>query len=240
MNKQAERKLGLSAFALKMIAIIAMTCCHTAIAFEESLPIGIMFILNTVDGVTFPIMAYLIVEGYHKTSNIKRYLLRLLLFGLISALPAFWLLGRLSVMFTLMFGVISLLLRDILKNKIIFWFCFFGMVLLTVFFDWSLIGVPLIFAYGTIKGEKRRIIISTFTVFVIGLLLTGILDVLREGWGIQLVLDSCFMFAGICVIPLLLLYNGKRGYSQYSLRYLFYIYYPAHLIALSGLRLLMQ
>jgi hypothetical protein len=110
------------------------------------------------------------------------------------------------------------------------------MVLATIFFDWSLIGVPLIFAYGTIKGDKRRIVVSTTVVLSIGLVLTGVLDILRDGLSVQLALDTCFMLAGICVIPLLMLYNGKRGYSPSSLRYLFYIYYPLHLLVLSGLR----
>jgi hypothetical protein len=236
MNECIARKFGLSAFTLKIIAIIAMTCCHVAIVFESYLPLYLMFLLNTVGGLTFPIMAYLIVEGYNKTSNIKKYLLRLFFFGLASAVPAFWILGRLSVLFTLLLGLCSLLLRDRVKKKYLFWLCFIGMVLATVFFAWSLIGVPLIFAYGTIKGEKRKVIISTTAVLSVGLALTGILDVLRDGLSVQLALDTCFMFAGICTIPLLLSYNGKRGYSPSSLRYLFYIYYPVHLLVLSGLK----
>ena len=236
MDNHITRKLGLSAFTLKIIAIVAMTCCHIAIVFKESLPIYLVFILNTVGGLTFPIMAYLIVEGYHKTSNIKKYMARLFFFGLVSSYPAYLILGRMSVLFTLLLGLVCLFLHDRMKKKCLFWFCFAAMVLVTVFCDWSLIGVPLIFAYGTIKGEKRRIVLSTTTVLGVGLVLTGILDLLGDGWSVQLALDTCFLLAGICVIPFLLMsYNGKRGYSPSALRYLFYIWYPLHLIVLAVL-----
>jgi len=229
-------KRGIDSFSLKIIAIIVMTCCHVAITFDESLPFCIMLALNTIGGLTFPIMAYLVVEGYHKTSNIRKYLLRVLIFGLISSPPAYVILGSFSVLLTLLSGLICLLLHDRLNNRLLFWLCFIGMTLVTILFDWSLIGVPLIFAYGTVKGEKRRVVLPTIFVLLIGLLLTGVLDVLREGWSLQLVIDSCFMLAGICTIPLLLLYNGKRGYNPKSLRYLFYIYYPLHLSVLWGLK----
>jgi len=232
MKEKFIQKLKLSTFSLKIIAIVAMTCCHFAITFEEMLPFYLMFALNTVGGLTFPIMAYLIVEGYHKTSSIKKYFIRLFFFGLLSSYPAFLILGRFSVLFTLLLGLCCLILRDRIRNRYLFWLMFTGMTLITVFFDWSIIGVPLIFAYGTVKGEKRRVIISTITILIIGLMLTGILDVLRKGWSTQLALDACFLFAGICAIPLLLSYNGKRGYSPHVLRYLFYIYYPVHLLGL--------
>ena len=232
MDGYVARKFGLSAFTMKMIAILAMTCCHAAIVFEDSLSIYLMFVLNTVGGLTFPIMAYLIVEGYNKTSNIKKYLFRLLFFGLVSAIPAFLILGRLSVLFTLLLGLCSLVLRDSVKNKSLFWLCFIGMTLISMLFDWSLIGIPLIFAYGTLKGEKRRVIIPTTVILTAGLVLTLVLDILREGLSMQFALDTCFMLTGICTIPLLLAYNGKRGYSPSSLRYLFYIYYPAHFMVL--------
>jgi hypothetical protein len=37
-------------------------------------------------------------------------------------------------------------------------------------------------------------------------------------------------------IPLLLLYNGKRG--KYNLKYFFYIFYPAQFVVLEGIALL--
>jgi len=217
-----------------------MACCHTVITFEDYIPVFLMFILNTLGIFTFPIMAYLIVEGYHKTSNIKKYIFRLFFFGLLSSFPSYLLNGRLSVMFTLLYGLISLFLWNYTTNKVLFWLCFSGMIILSIFSDWSIIGVPLIFMYGTIKGEKRRIILSTVIILIIGLVIVGILAILRYGWSKQLALDSVQMLAGIFVIPLLLSYNSKRGYSRPSLKYLFYIFYPAHFLILYGLKWLIE
>ena len=34
--------------------------------------------------------------------------------------------------------------------------------------------------------------------------------------------------------------DGERGYSPPSLRYMFYIYYPVHLIVIGGIKLVME
>ena len=41
---------------------------------------------------------------------------------------------------------------------------------------------------------------------------------------------------GLAALPLLALYSGKRG--KYKMKYLFYIYYPAHLAAIYAISLL--
>ena len=50
--------------------------------------------------------------------------------------------------------------------------------------------------------------------------------------GLCLLSYSCggIQWYGLATLPLLALYNGKRG--RIRLKYLFYIYYPAHLAAL--------
>ena len=40
-------------------------------------------------------------------------------------------------------------------------------------------------------------------------------------------------------IPLLMLYNGERGKAK-GMKWLFYIYYPAHLVAVGALRLMLH
>jgi hypothetical protein len=42
----------------------------------------------------------------------------------------------------------------------------------------------------------------------------------------------------LAAVPLLALYNGKRG--KYNLKYLFYIFYPTHLVAIYVISLLMS
>ena len=40
----------------------------------------------------------------------------------------------------------------------------------------------------------------------------------------------------MAAVPFIALYNGKRG--KRKMKYLFYIYYPAHLVVIYGLSLL--
>ena len=67
-----ESKLKLDAFTLKVIAITVMTCNHIAHGFRGFLPIYLLAPFYVVGGLTFPIMAFLLIEGYHKTRNVKK------------------------------------------------------------------------------------------------------------------------------------------------------------------------
>ena len=234
----AARKLGLDAFKLKIIAILAMTCNHTAHVFLEAIPMYVLFPLYVVGGITFPIMAYFIVEGYKKTSNVRKYMLRMLIFALIALFPFVWALATmLNVLFTLLLGIVCLYLRDHMKSRVRFGFCFAGITLVTIFCDWSLIGVLMIFLYGTVNGERLRIILPPVTISAICLVYVIISNIADFGPGARILLmDGGFALAGLAVIPLLSVYNGNRGYSPPALRYLFYIYYPAHLLLLAGIK----
>ncbi len=72
----------MSAFVLKLIAVFSMTCDHLSY-----LIFGRFSFLNLIGRIAFPIFAYQITEGYIHTSNLKKYFLRLALFGVISQIP---------------------------------------------------------------------------------------------------------------------------------------------------------
>jgi len=231
-------KVELDAFKLNVIAIFAMTCNHVANAFMEVLPQHVLFPLYIIGGITFPILAYLLTEGYRKTSNVKKYMLRMLLFGLISLFPYFWaLFPKLNILITLLLGLVCLYLHDRMKNNVLFGFCFAGIILFSVVCDWGVIGIIMIFLYGTIKNDKRRLMIPN--VVNISALLLILLPERSFYDGIdvnEIFLAGGFAMAGLLVIPLLFAYNGKRGYSTPAFRYIFYIYYPVHLLVLAGIK----
>lgn len=87
MNETSEKKFGLNAFSLKVIACLLMTLDHIALLFIErgtsdTIPIS-YYILRAIGKISFPIFAFLAVEGAYKSKNIKLYLLRL---GVLSVL----------------------------------------------------------------------------------------------------------------------------------------------------------
>ena len=51
-----------TAFVLKVAAIVGMTCNHVANVFGSELPGGAMVALYSLGGLTFPIMAYLLCD----------------------------------------------------------------------------------------------------------------------------------------------------------------------------------
>ena len=66
----------------KLIAIISMVVGHIgSVFFPEN------EWLNIIGKLAFPLFAYQIAQGIIHTSNIKKYMQRLLLFGLISIIP---------------------------------------------------------------------------------------------------------------------------------------------------------
>lgn len=236
--------LKLDAFALKWIAIVGMILNHVVIAWWEMIPVWLAIPLYAAGGLTFPIMAYFVIEGYKHTSNLKRYILRLLIFGLIS-IPFHALTFRfigLNILFTIIMGIFAVMLYDKLKNRVLFWALFVLMALATLLpipFDWSIIGIIVILLTHIIKDEtKRRVvpsIVAGIFMLVASLSLWGmnVLDfdiALPMGYDATLSLVSTSFVIG-CVAAAFLLkhFNGERGKRM---KWLFYTFYPLHLAVL--------
>lgn len=234
-NLQQTKSGGISASTLKFIAIIGMTMDHTGIVFGDYMPLWAKIILFAFGGLTFPTMAYLLVEGYRHTSDFKRYALRLLVFALISVLPFMWAMHSpgLNVIFRLLLGLLTLHLYDHMKNRTAFWFVFAFFIVISVIMDWSLMGVPMVLLYYVLDGKWKRVIIPAL--FPIGFALSELVVGLLFFPSITQALPSiAFACVGCSLtIPLLAAYNGKRGRP---VKYLFYIYYPGHLLILAILR----
>ena len=72
--------------AIKYLAMITMFCNHFAYVFlkEGSITQEVMIDIGYFTAIT---MCYFLVEGYHYTRSVKKYAMRLLVFGIISQLP---------------------------------------------------------------------------------------------------------------------------------------------------------
>ena len=125
--------IRLDAYKLKLIAIIGMITSHMVITWWDIIPAILRYPMYAAGGLTFPIMAYFVAEGYKHTSNLKRYILRILIFGLI-ALPFHILtisipMGGgnpmyypfLNIMFNIIVSLLVLMLYDKIKIKSLFW-----------------------------------------------------------------------------------------------------------------------
>ncbi len=224
---------GLNAFQLKVIAIIGMTLDHVANTFMNQLPMNARLPMFFVGGFTFPIMGFLLVEGFSKTRNRKKYALRLFLWALVAQYPYTIALHtrQLNVLFTLLVCLGVLVAREKLTNDLAFFAVLIGTAALTLFFfDWGGIGVMLVFFYRSIAHPKRRIwmpIVGMSACMILGPLFA----LLVQGTSLQVVaLNTAFFLGCLPVIPMLFHYNGERGRP---LKTFFYAYYPAHLAVLA-------
>ena len=181
----ASPKRGVSSFTLKVVAIVGMTFNHACYIFYPYLPAEALLLLFGFGGLTFPIMAFLLVEGYHHTSNIKRYAGRLLAFALVSQVP--------------------------------YALC-----------DWGIIG-PLMILMMRAIPDRRQGIVVPLLVPILGNGLPALSDYMAAFDPALLPFALYPLLGCTATIPLLLAYNGSRGRPM---KWLFYAYYPAHILVL--------
>lgn len=225
-----------TSFTLKIVAIIGMTCNHMGYIFYEHLPFTAQCILIGAGGLTFPIMAFLLTEGYHYTSNVRKYGIRLAIFALISQIP-FWLFlsHTGNVLFTLLIGLVLLYLYDHMKNRVAFWALVLVGIAISYFCDWGVVGIVLILAFKVMRGERGGITIPLL-IPIMAFSLPALSALISEA-NLAYLPELLYPLVGTSLtIPLIASYRGKRGRAM---KYFFYAYYPAHIAVLGVLYLLL-
>ena len=248
-----DTRRGLSANALKLIAIIAMTLDHIAWLLypgypTEALPLAI----HILGRLTCPIMCYFIAEGYHYTSSFRRYALRLFLLAVVShfayifASNAYtnWhsflpfyngsILNQTGVVWSLLGGLLMLRVNDTDWPEAKKAACILLLSLVTFPADWSCIAALCILSIGANRGDrKKQLLWCAFYVC----LYAAVYFVF---------LDRLYGLVQLCVflsVPLLRLYNGTRGKSprlNRVMKPLYYLYYPLHLFVIGIARELLH
>lgn len=234
----------LNADHLKFIAILAMTIDHGSDLIFPGFPAEpIPIFLHIIGRLTAPIMWFFICEGYHYTHNVKKYILRLGIFALISHFAYCFAFGidpvpfrtgifnQTSVMYPLFIAVLVLWLDDTeipvshwLKEVMIWvlvWSAFPA--------DWSCIAVLAIIGMYRNRGNLKKQMLN----MMLWVSLYAIVSFVFVNK-----LYGMIQFFVILVYPLLAQYNGEKGKARWT-KWLFYIYYPAHLIVIGILRLLL-
>lgn len=222
-----------------------MTIDHTAAIF---LPYGpLKMILRCIGRLAAPIMCYMIAEGYHHTSNRWRYLLRLIIFALIAHFP--YNLGMnlplsplkaTSVLWSLAMGLLALMIiKDDRIHPLLRMVSLGACCLLAYTANWSYIAVLWVVFFGWFHGNKKMQMI-TFTiigiVFHLGQQFMPLLTGLRTLETFRVWYQPGIFLA----IPLLLCYDGSHGKKSKFMKYLFYWYYPGHLLLLYLFNLLVK
>lgn len=227
----------LSGSWLKLIAVVCMLIDHLAAFYLFKLPVmhtelfmlghhavTPLLMMRLVGRLAFPIFAFLIVEGFLHTRSRVRYGRNLLIFALLSELPwnlihsGTWHYPSQNVFFTLLLGYLGLCALEYFKD------------------------------------DSRRLLASLLGLLVASVLMRAdygcsgygfilLLYVLRENRILQAIIGSCVLgsrwIAGLAFIPINM-YNGERGFVKGPVaKYLFYLFYPLHLLVIYLLRVYM-
>ena len=220
----------LNANTLKVIAMALMLLDHFAVVF---LPGDTMLhMLSRLLGrIVAPVICFFIAEGYHYTSDRKKYILRLLVLALISHIPFNITFGHTlspreatSVIWALVMGLIALSalksekLHLIVKVLILALCCALAWTA-----NWNFVAVLWIVVFGLFHGNFRKQILAFCAV---GIVFHLAIAFHRFG------LAHWFQLGIFLAIPLLAMYNGKLGKKSKVMAYSFYVFYPAHLLLL--------
>ena len=234
-----ERSRGLDGGMLKGIAVALMLTDHVGAILLPEVPV-----LRCVGRLAFPIFAFFIAEGYAHTRDFGRYFRRLAILAVVSEIP-----------FNLENGAVF----DLARQNVLFTFC---LALLTLrglealgrergFGRWA--GCGLVLAAGFAAGELLRTDYGGW-----GVVTVALLQLCRDGkyaklWlllamaavnGLGMGSLTMPVFGGempiqifaVAALPVIWLYNGQAGPK--GLRRAFYVFYPAHLLVLEGIRTL--
>ena len=206
-------------------------------------------IMHFIGRFTAPMMCYFIAEGYFYTRNVKKYIVRIGIFAVISQIPfvvaekltapplmmidgKLWinpelLVPSFNVMFTLMLGLVALLLWNIkiiekpLRIMIVISLCF-----ISLSGDWMCFTVLWILFFGIYRNDNKRKWISYYCIALSSMTIVITTNILGG-----LPLWHNFWQAGLLFPPfILMLHNGEKGSNTPFHKWFFYIFYPLHLL----------
>lgn len=235
---------GLRKEMLQLTAVALMLCDHiwaTYMSFGNW--------LTYIGRLAFPIFAFFIAEGFCLTSDVKKYALRLLGFGIVSELPFNLFYSsrtfnpyHQNVMFTLLLGLLAIAVIDRLKKDrsirsialSLLYLLLITVASVVGFVDYGLSGVLTVVMFYLFRDFPFAWVLQ-----LIGMVLINI--VFFEGQVIPVTFSGLSFefptqgFAVLSLVPIWL-YGGKRFGKNRAVQYGFYAFYPVHMLILYLIR----
>lgn len=215
------RKFGLTNNQLKIIAVIAMLCDHIG---KELFPQAT--VLQIIGRIAFPVFAFMIAEGCFYTRDKKKYLLKIAVLA-VGCQLVYFIAERSfyqNVLVTFSLSILLIFVAEYCLKKrnapsALLLIALSAFVLLLVFaiprivkgfqIDYGIFGLLLPVAVYFAPNKPLKLIVSAVFLSLLSAELGGI------------------QWYSLIAVIFIALYNGKRG--RLNLKYLFYIFYPAHL-----------
>ena len=226
--QEPKLKTNLDTNFIKVIAILAMTVDHIGGAFFPEYPA-----FRWIGRIAFPLFCYCMTVGMLYTHDIKKYALRLAAFALIS--QPFWILAFNAddfvgnIFFTLL---VSLLATWGFKEKK-WWLFILGLLLLNlVNFDYAMTGLILMLIFYLCRN-KPWLGALIYTITYLPALNGYMEDPLALKIG-----GHAIGFEIFALLALPFIYIHTNVNPKIS-KWFFYIYYPAHLLAIFLIQLVL-
>lgn len=175
-----------------------------------------------VGRLAFPIFAFLTAEEFVHARFRGRYCLRMLVFAVLSEVPFDMAVFHTlcypqyqNMLFTLFTGIVVMMVMEYTPKAGLRILAVAGGCAFSCFFqfDYNIIGILLIVAMYWFRRDDMAQLIS-------GVVLCAVESI------------SSYCISALAFVPIVL-YNGRKG--AFQLKYLFYVFYPAHLLALYGI-----
>ena len=220
-------KKCLTSNAIKLIAIAAMTLDHVAWWLFPGYPrAALPLLMHIIGRLTCPIMCYFVAEGYHYTRDVRKYTARMFLFAAVSHFAYIFA----SADFAGWRSFIPFSSGSVLNQTSVMWSLILLICAVSFPSDWSCIAALCILAFGTNRGNPRAQM--TWMLAYVAMYAAVYALALDVVYGV-------LQMAVALSIPILLQYNGQRGASprwNTAMKWLFYLYYPAHLFLIGWLQ----
>ncbi len=228
---------GLNNNQLKILAMLSMLADHVGMALFPEIEL-----LRILGRISFPIFAYMIAEGCLHTRNRLRYLGTMAVFAAVCQVVYTVATGSLyqNILVTFCLAAVTIFALDyFLKKKNLLsalaaLITVVSVVLVCVVLPKLPFMKDFYVSYG-LAGVLFPVAVYFAPTKPLKLLASAVMMVLLSISALQLGILQWFCFLAL---PLLLLYNGKRGEAK--LKYLFYIFYPVHLGVIYLIQFLMH
>ncbi len=144
--------------------------------------VAVAYVLQMAANFAWPVFAFLAVQGFLYTSNLKFYLLRLSIFALVSEIPydlvtsGLWFnWGDQNVLFTILFGLLALTLSEELSRRSNSYFPRFAMLIGGVLWvtllkmEYNFFIIPAMFAFFYLEEREllRDLLVLLLTALMI-------------------------------------------------------------------------
>lgn len=239
---KTQKGVCLSANAVKYYAIFAMLIDHIAWLFVDTNSV-LGCIMHLIGRTTAPIMTYFIVEGFHYTRNVNKYLARLAIFAAASWIPFLFMeYGTFSpfmsvdggVYFNPAQGVIYTFFMTLLALKTVHSenlakavkvIIVIGLCLVSEIGDWFFFPIVWALMFDKFRGnfKKQAAAFAAVSVPLMTLMIMFLTDGFANNW---------FQYGVLLALIPLYFYNGEKGRGGRFNKWFFYVFYPAHMVLL--------